>query len=281
MRVSKVARRLHSIAKSVTGLKLGHRRFSLPFAPVPSLQEPWMADVISLLIPEFPGAFLDVGANLGQTLLYLRSVDRERPYLGFEPNVNCVAYIHKLIELNGFKNTHVIPAACALDYGLDKLYFYLDSPFDTSASLIENFRPSQQIQRKVFVVSVPAVPSLSAAGVGTLGIVKIDVEGYEANVLEALEERIVSDRPCFIIEILPAYDERNKDRIGANLRIQDVAFRNAYVILRLKKNARGNLENLVRIEDIGIHSDMDKVDYLLCPEERVCRLPVTAVASVL
>ena len=41
--------------------------------------------------------FIDVGVNVGQTLLKLKSISSEINYLGFEPNPNCVNYLKNLI----------------------------------------------------------------------------------------------------------------------------------------------------------------------------------------
>ncbi len=49
------------------------------------MSEPWMIDVLKIVIPLSKGSFIDVGVNIGQTLLKLRSVSDEIEYTGFEP----------------------------------------------------------------------------------------------------------------------------------------------------------------------------------------------------
>ena len=51
---------------------------------------------------------IDIGANEGQTLLTFRSCYKNA-YWAFEPNPVCVAYLNGLIEVNDFKDVHVIP----------------------------------------------------------------------------------------------------------------------------------------------------------------------------
>jgi len=80
------ARKIVDGLRSLLGVTVGKTRFALPFGPVLDLQEPWMADILGRLLPLFPGPFIDVCANLGQTLQQLRAQDHSRPYLGFEPN---------------------------------------------------------------------------------------------------------------------------------------------------------------------------------------------------
>ena len=48
--------------------------------------EAWMTEVIRRLFELKSGAFIDVGVNLGQTLLKVAAADPSRAYVGFEPN---------------------------------------------------------------------------------------------------------------------------------------------------------------------------------------------------
>ncbi len=48
--------------------------------------EKFLLDIFELLLPKLEGAFVDVGANLGQTLCKVKLVDAARTYYGFEPN---------------------------------------------------------------------------------------------------------------------------------------------------------------------------------------------------
>ena len=50
------------------------------------LSEPWMTEVLKNLRPFFKGHFIDVGVNLGQTLLKAHAVFGRHDYIGFEPN---------------------------------------------------------------------------------------------------------------------------------------------------------------------------------------------------
>src|SRR2546423_15720410 len=53
--------------------------------------EPWMVDALARLfaLAGRPG-LIDVGVNIGQTPLKLRSIDRDRRYVGFETNPFCI-----------------------------------------------------------------------------------------------------------------------------------------------------------------------------------------------
>ena len=62
-----------------------------------------MSEVIQRLFKLKSGAFIDVGVNLGQTLLKVAAIDPGRAYVGFEPNPACVDYVWKLIETNNLE----------------------------------------------------------------------------------------------------------------------------------------------------------------------------------
>ncbi len=68
------------------------------------MSEVWMVQVLEKITKLKHGTFIDVGVNIGQTLIKLRSVDKEREYLGFEPNPLCVFYTEELIKKIIFKN---------------------------------------------------------------------------------------------------------------------------------------------------------------------------------
>jgi FkbM family methyltransferase len=173
-----------------------------------------------------------------------------------------------LIELNGFTDSEIIPVACDTCFGVKKLHFFLDSPFDPSASLIGDFRKSASDQPASFVSTAPLSACLDAAGVSKLGLVKIDVEGYEAEVLEALKPRMKLDRPFVIVEILPAYAESNP-RAKELERIRETVSATDYSILEITKTNSGRLDSFNRIRDFGIHGDTTLVDFVLCPTERL------------
>jgi hypothetical protein len=71
--------------------------------------EPWMIDLLAKVLQKRSGAFLDVGVNVGQTLVKIKALDPDREYIGFEPNPACVFYVQNLINANSFPNCTLIP----------------------------------------------------------------------------------------------------------------------------------------------------------------------------
>ena len=91
------------------------------------------------------GVFIDVGVNIGQTLLKLKAVNKNMVYIGFEPNPSAVFYTNELIKANGFKNTSLIPIGLSNKTEVLTLNIYNNSDVDSSASILAEFRPTEKV----------------------------------------------------------------------------------------------------------------------------------------
>src|SRR5450432_1131388 len=70
--------------------------------------EEWMKALIITILKIKKGIFIDVGANIGQTLMKLRSFSSVR-YIGIEPNPDCIVYLERLIHLNNIEDCTICP----------------------------------------------------------------------------------------------------------------------------------------------------------------------------
>ena len=98
--------------------------------------EPWMVELLDCILPEQQGVFLDVGVNVGQTLVKVKAIDANRKYVGFEPNPVCNFYVQELIKKNDFKNCTIFPVGLFTENCVLSLDLFLNDPTDSSASLI-------------------------------------------------------------------------------------------------------------------------------------------------
>ena len=69
-----------------------------------------------------PGAFVDVGANVGQTLLKVLRIDKERPYVGFEPQTAGCSFIHQFIRRNRLPRHSILPIGLGREEGMARLW---------------------------------------------------------------------------------------------------------------------------------------------------------------
>lgn len=169
--------------------------------------EPWMKETITRILKLKEGIFVDVGVNLGQTLMKVRSADSV-PYVGIEANPECVVYVKKLIELNKLKDCIICPVGLSNKNGLATLYSnFTASPY---ATIIEGFRDHlnwNMSQKHVIPVmrGDDLFPELFQNEKKDFAIIKIDVEGAELEAMEGIEKTMKEHRPFIITEILPAY----------------------------------------------------------------------------
>ena len=218
----------------------------------------------------FDGGLLDVGVNLGQTLIQWERCGGGM-YLGIEPNPECVAYAKSLARENGFENITIVPAALSDRAGMIKLDFYTDSEFDSSASIVPHFRDDRPVCKSEYIASITGTELLSEFGMKDVSIVKIDVEGAELMVLRQLEPLFATTRPVIIMETLPAYSASNCARIEAQSCIEDLLAFHDYDLFRLEHDAV-HLFGVRKLEAFGIYSDIAMSDHLLVPREYVCDL---------
>lgn len=258
---------------NVTGnLKINESTFIIPVSHKIGLAnlkmtELWMVNLLEALLPLSQGSFVDVGVNIGQTLLKLRSVCNEIIYYGFEPNIHCITYVEKLIKANGFLNTQVIPVGISINNSLANLHLLTQEETESRASPISGF------WRREIIASTKVIPLLNVATIKKflplkkIGFLKIDVEGGELEVLESFHEDLEKNRPFILIEILPVYTSNNTDRLQRQEKIEHQLKELGYSIFRIEKRD-GNLKKIKKIKTIGIQTSLSASDYLVVPEEK-------------
>jgi FkbM family methyltransferase len=224
------------------------------------LSEPWMTETLLALRPMFNGQFIDVGVNLGQTLLKAYAVFDDIDYIGFEPNPSCISYIQELVRLNELKKTKLLPVAVGAKTDMLKLNFFAADKSDSSATLIENFKKNTTPDHFIFVPVFDFHKLTHFLPSKLFSILKIDVEGAEMEVLSGLREWVTTYLPLILLEILPVYSTENQSRLDRQNKIEEMLHEWDYKIGRIKKNGPAGLK---LIGEIGIHSNIEDCDYLL------------------
>jgi hypothetical protein len=96
------------------------------------------------------------------------------------------------------------------------------------------------------------------------GIIKIDVEGGEFEVLDSLLDLIKTERSPILVEILPMGS--SKDTLAKNTRIETFFSDLGYLIYRIEKN-RERFARFAPLDQIGLNADPAGWDYLAIPSE--------------
>jgi FkbM family methyltransferase len=231
------------------------------------MSEPWMIDLLKIVLPIGNKSFVDVGINVGQTLLKLKSVSPEINYVGFEPNPVCSNYTVKLIKKNNIINTTVVPCGISDKTEMGVLNFYTQTTDDTSASMIADFRPDNKTFKKEFIPLFDIKTLQQKIDLDSISVLKIDVEGAELEVINSFKELISSKNPIILIEILPAYTKSNSQRVNRQNEIQNVLKELEYSIFRVIKQNE-ILIDITEILEIGIHEDLNCSEYVMVPKTK-------------
>ncbi|MFT5820431.1 MAG: FkbM family methyltransferase [Crocinitomix sp.] len=219
--------------------------------------EPWMDQVLEKLGgAEF--RFLDVGVNVGQTLLKWKSLFPDSTYVGFEPNTACVNYVSDLIQKNKLNNCVLHPYGLSTSESKSKLYLLGKDMGDSSATTIENFRANEN-RTAIDILTTP----LQLKEPIPFDLIKIDVEGSELEVLQSIFE--VGGEPIITCEILPVYSTENKERLARQKTIQQLLKEQSYSIYRILKQPAIKLDKIVEFD---IHGDLTKSDYVFIPNSK-------------
>jgi FkbM family methyltransferase len=231
-------------------------------------QELWMIDLLKIIIQIKGNKFIDVGTNIGQTLLKIKSVKEDINYIGFEPNPSCVHYTNKLIRSNKLQNVSIFPFGISTKTEQSPLNFYDDDDVDSSASIIEGFRDTKVV-RQEYIVLFDVKDIRDSIDLDGISILKIDVEGSELEVIQSFKSEIKKSMPFIIMEILPVYNiDDNPDRYSRQNEIHEILNELGYTTLRIIKNKK-QLLGFNKVFEIGVHSNLDECDYLFIPKNNL------------
>jgi FkbM family methyltransferase len=196
----------HSRDQIVGSVKIGSQKYKIRgYLPsrlaTPTEYEPHVAFTISKILQKRKGVFIDVGANVGQTLFTLLRVDPHCSYLGFEPQVACCHYLQQFIEDNLLMpRIRIFPVALSSKTGF--LPFFSNNAQDNMGSLLPEL---WQPKNEQFVCARKGDEALTELGASTISAIKIDVEGAEISVLTGLQKTLEIMRPPVIFEVLPNF----------------------------------------------------------------------------
>lgn len=142
------------------------------------------------------GIFLDIGANVGQHSLFMSKF--VKTIHAFEPYEPVLKKFRRLIEINGIKNVVIHPFGLGNEDSKKPFYRPPDSnlaqgSFDPSFSGDNTPDSALEIHKGDDV--------LEYSGIGPVGLIKMDIEGYEKPALLGLQRTLRKDRPIVHFEL--------------------------------------------------------------------------------
>jgi FkbM family methyltransferase len=206
-----------------------------------------------------PGdTFIDVGANIGLMSLFAAScIGPSGKILSLEPNPNTASILRRNRELNKFSSMNIIETAIGSEEGFAKI-FPNNHINRGGASLIRSGKGEQGIEIKVQTLDY-FIGDLNLNPV----LVKIDVEGFELEVLKGSKSLINGpDSPALIIE----YSSERATGGGETEDIFSLVKENkTYRVFRLEKS-KESISNLIEIKD---KSQLPNHDNIFCIPEKL------------
>ena len=158
--------------------------------------------VICKILKENDGCFVDVGSNIGQTLLHFLRSGSNYEYVGFDVQAWCVAYTQKLIYVNRVKNAYVYPFGLSNQNSIVEIFANRNA--DAAASIDKKFRAKSFFKSSTTGFIRDGDEVITEMKIQDIALIKIDVKGVEADVVEGLKKTIEDRRPYIISEVLPS-----------------------------------------------------------------------------
>ncbi|MCC7445706.1 MAG: FkbM family methyltransferase [Saprospiraceae bacterium] len=199
--------------------------------------------------------FIDVGVNIGQTYIKIKSIAPDVKYFGFDPSTICISYMQKLDKLNNsnLSSFFNIGLSDKNDIMILRGFGEGDSRASLSGSQINEDIATHSVEVLVFKLDTINL-SLTEGG---LTILKIDVEGYELEVLKGANTFINEVNPVIIFEVLPHHD--NTIKIQNAKALYNFLIDLGYVIWHINQDSA----NLQRVYGFNYNKDnYDKTDFI-------------------
>lgn len=261
-------------------IAVGPKKLSVPLSRIAGLHllhwsPGWHTTLIGHALARRPGAFVDVGVNVGQTLLDMISLNSpQTPYFGFEPNAHAVAYVSDIIERNRLDNIQLIPVGLSNSTRIERLTTLADSSVYSSAARI-NFGDSRERPLRHMYIPCYTFDSIrQSLHIPTVSMIKLDVEGEELAVLQGMTDLLKSDRPLIMCEVLHRDTDRYTPEVYRKMLsdFHDLLQTHRYVIYHIAKNGEDfHLELIDQFPDkVWVTPDSwTQCDYLLVPIDTI------------
>lgn len=227
-------------------------------------KETWLDTLMSCCLPCDSGFFVDVGVNIGQTLIKYVKLKADNGYIGFDPNPDAIAFAERIIWLNRIQNAYLVSSGLAQSCGVGRLW--IKTNYGSAATILEDFRSEEFHDRVKCVSLLNGDKVFEDLAIDSISMVKIDVEGSELDVLLGLRDTLAKTRPFIVVEILPIYDISVARNIIRKTKSDQIVSLMKAMNYRMYRILSGPSVRLSRVDDIEIHSDLNLCNYFCAPD---------------
>jgi FkbM family methyltransferase len=164
---------------------------------------PYEAELNRFFSCDPQSVFIDVGAHVGRYTVML--APKVKRVFSIEPNTDNFRILLKNIELNNLCNISTLKVACWDEVGLNRNLFLSSSPGKHSFLKPQSqFEQVETTNLDRVVVDLHILPS-------EVGLLKIDAEGAELEILKGGKELLTSGHPKVIFEAFPQHEKNAAD----------------------------------------------------------------------
>lgn len=202
-----------------------------------------------ILLSKKADVVLDIGANTGIYSLIAKTVNANNDVYAFEPIPRTFKKLQYNNSLNNYNISCLEMAASNSDGTAEINDWPDDNPY--SATISKDFKPSNSKPIPLTIKTIRIDSFIRERNILKIDLVKLDVETYEAEVLQGFGVYLEKFRPTFLIEIL-------NDHLGKQ--IEDIFKDKNYLYFNIDDEA-GSIQMVRHV------SKSDSYNYLFCSEE--------------
>jgi FkbM family methyltransferase len=151
-----------------------------------------------------PGCLFDVGANNGLFSVVYCLMHRSNRAVAFEPSQHLVKRIREMAELNGVADRLKVVAKAVADSPGERQLMLATRGAYVQVAAFEGTAQNEWQSLRIETTTL----DLESTGDAVPTVLKIDVEGYEAEVIRGAAKVIATDRPTIFLEVHMNYLEQ-------------------------------------------------------------------------
>lgn len=157
--------------------------------------EPHMVELFDSLIKP-ADTVLDIGANIGCTAILFGS--RANKVVSFEPSPSTYRFLEKNVQASGLNNVELKNVGLGKSAGRFELTFAANN---RAGGFVSNKMQASAGHQVESIEIVQGDAFLEELGITRVDFIKIDVEGFERDVIEGLGKTISTSRPIVTLEL--------------------------------------------------------------------------------
>jgi FkbM family methyltransferase len=217
--------------------------------------EPETASILAdIVVHDTEPVIFDVGANNGQFLILLKSLNSSASVHCFEPFPELAGFLEELVTQNSFESVSINNTMVGDRNGEAELYF-VEGATDTASS-VKGFQPTFNKNLNARQCSLDSY--VEGRQLKKVSLIKIDVEGGELEVLRGARSVLSQMRPNIILELLYTKNPRHLKRQEQAVRILEEL---NYGFFQIRQE--GRLEEQKRVEPDPTYTFLN---YLVSPK---------------